>query len=267
MTPIFSAQWAELRSSKVPVRRFAEVVGAVGSQPSLHARDNRAMKLAQALGVLMLDTRFPRVPGDIGNPATFAFPVRYKVVPGASARRVVQGLDSALLKPFIDAGRALVGEGVTAITTSCGFLVRFQQALQAALPVPVWTSSLLLLPELQRSAPAGVVTVHAASLTLDHLRAAGARADTPIEGLEPDCTFQRTLLQDETTLDVAAARSATVNAALRLLARRPQIRSIVLECTNMPPYAEAVRLATGLAVHDITTLISERFVPGLGILK
>jgi len=251
----------------VSVRRFVGRSRAMGTDPSLYARDNRAMKLSQALGVLMLDTRFPRILGDIGNPATFAFPVHYKVVPGASARRVVQKLDLELLEPFIDAGRALVGEGVTAITTSCGFLVQFQQALQASLPVPVWTSSLLLLPELQRSAPAGVVTVHAASLTLEHLRAAEARADTPIEGLEPDCTFQRTLLHDETALDVDAARSATVSAALRLIARRPEIRYIVLECTNMPPYAEAVRLATGLAVHDITTLISERFVPGNGYSK
>src|SRR3954452_4053300 len=113
------------------------------------------------LGVLMLDTRFPRGLGDIGNPASFAMPVRHHVVRGASPQRVVREGDPALLKPFIDAAQQLVDEGARAITTSCGFLVQFQAAMAAALPVPVWTSSLLKLPELQ--AP-GVITVDALSL-------------------------------------------------------------------------------------------------------
>ncbi len=209
-----------------------------------------------ALGVLMLDTRFPRVVGDIGNPASFDFPVRYRVVRGASPRRVVREPDPTLLRPFIDAGRALVDEGATAITTSCGFLVRFQRELQAALPVPVWTSSLLLLADLEN---AGVVTVDAAALGADHLCAAGAPADTPIEGLAPGCAFQRSLLNDEATLDTADARDATVAAARRLIARHPGLSTIVLECTNMPPYADAVRAATGRTVHDITTLLRQRF--------
>jgi len=207
------------------------------------------------LGLLMLDTRFPRIAGDIGHAATFAFPVVRRIVHGASPQRVVRERDPALLQPFIEAGRALVAEGVRAITTSCGFLVLFQRELQAALPVPVWSSSLLLLPEL---ASAGVVTVDARSLGADHLRAAGAAPGTPVEGLAPGCAFQRCLLSDETTLDVGDARAQTVAAAERLVDRCPQLDAIVLECTNMPPYADAVRAATGRAVHDITTLIAQR---------
>ena len=208
------------------------------------------------LGVLMLDTRFPRVVGDIGNPATFDFPLRYRIVRGASPQRVVREGDPALLQPFIDAGRALVDDGATAITASCGFLVLFQRELQAALPVPVWTSSLLLLAGLNG---AGIVTVDAASLTRDHLRAAGAAPETPIEGLAAGCAFQRTLLNDEATLDIDDARTETVAAALRLTARHPRLSTIVLECTNMPPYADAVRDATGCTVLDITTLLHQRF--------
>ena len=107
------------------------------------------------LGVLMLDTRFPRAIGDVGNPKSFAMPVRHRVVAGASPQRVVGEGDPALLQPFIDAARQLVDDGARAITTSCGFLVLFQQALQTALPVPVWTSSLLKLPELQAPGPGG----------------------------------------------------------------------------------------------------------------
>ncbi len=205
--------------------------------------------------MLMLDTRFPRVVGDIGNAATFDFPVLYRTVRGASPQRVVRERDPALLQPFIDAGRALVDDGATAITTSCGFLVLFQRELQAALPVPVWTSSLLQLAGLR---DAGVVTADAASLTADHLRAAGAAAETPIEGLASGCAFQRTLLNDEATLDTDDARAETVAAALRLTARHPALSTIVLECTNMPPYAAAVRAATGRTVLDITTLLRQR---------
>lgn len=204
----------------------------------------------------MLETRFPRIVGDIGHSATFDHPVRYRVVRGASPQRVVRERDPALLRPFIAAGHALIAEGATAITTSCGFLVLFQAELQTALaPVPVWTSSLLQLAGLAR---AGVVTVDAAALAADHLRAAGAAPDVPVEGLAPGCAFQRTLLEDRTTLDIDDARAQTVAAAERLIARRPDIETIVLECTNMPPYADAVRAATGRTVLDITTLIAQR---------
>ena len=208
------------------------------------------------LGVLMLETRFPRVVGDIGNPATFGFAVRYAVVAGASPQRVVRERGPALLAPFIEAGLGLVAQGVGALATSCGFLVRFQRELQAALPVPVWTSSLLLLPGLSN---AGVVTVDAASLGADHLRAAGADPATPVEGIAPGCAFQRTLLDDLPALDTAEAEREVVAAAERLLRRVPRVTDIVLECTNMPPYANSVRRATGVRVHDITTLIGERF--------
>jgi len=216
---------------------------------SLHRND------PTVLGVLMLDTRFPRIRGDVGHPESFQVPVRHAIVRGATAQRVVREGDPALLQPFIDAARALVADGACAITTSCGFLVRFQAELQAALPVPVWTSSLLKLPELRRP---GVLTVDAASLVAAHLRAAGAPTSTPVEGLAPGCSLQRTLLEDLPTLDVAAAEVEVIAAARRLLAREPTIDALVFECTNMPPYAEAVARATGRPVHHLLTLVHER---------
>jgi len=221
-----------------------------------------------ALGVLMLDTRFPRLVGDIGNPATFPFAVRYRVVAGASPSRVVVEADRTLLAPFVAAARALADEGCAAISTSCGFLALFQGELQAAVTVPVWSSSLLLLPELQAALPAGrrvgVVTADVGSMTSAHLRAAGAAEDTPVEGLSPDSAFHATLIDNRPELDAGLAEAATVAAALRLANRHPELGAIVLECTNMPPYAEAVRAATGLPVHDITTLIAARFPTTLG---
>jgi Asp/Glu/hydantoin racemase len=226
-------------------------------------RSSPALLVNPTLGVLMLDTRFPRVVGDIGHPGTFAFPVRYATVRGASPRRVVVERDPRLVAPFVAAARELEDEGVAAIATSCGFLAVFQRELAASVAVPMWTSSLLLVAELEAGLAAGervgVVTADAASLTADHLRAVGARDDTPIEGLALDSRFRATLLDDLDTLDEGEARRATVAAAERLVERRPHVRAIVLECTNLPPYADAVRDATGLPVHDITTLVRSRF--------
>jgi hypothetical protein len=208
------------------------------------------------LGVLMLETRFPRVLGDIGNPASFVMPVRHRVVAGASPQRVVREGDPALLQPFIDTARQLVDEGARAITTSCGFLVQFQQAMQAALPVPVWTSSLLKLPEL--SAP-GVITVDVLSLGASHLRAAGADATVPVVGLAADGHLQRALLDDLPDIDAQRAEADVIDAAQRLVARWPAVREIVLECTNMPPYAKAVARATRRPVHHVLSLLHERW--------
>jgi hypothetical protein len=208
------------------------------------------------LGVLMLDTRFPRLPGDIGNPASFAIPVQYRVVAGASPRRVVREGDPALLQPFVDTAKEMVREGARAITTSCGFLVEFQAAMQAALPVPVWTSSLLKLPEL--SAP-GVITVDALALGSSHLHAAGADATVPVVGLAADGHLQRVLLDDLPDIDAVRASADVVDAAQRLVARWPMVREIVLECTNMPPYAKAVARATRRPVHHIISVLHERW--------
>ncbi len=216
------------------------------------------------LGLVMLQSRFPRPRGDIGHPQTFSFPVRRCVVQGATPQRVVRGCDPALLQPFIDSAMALVAEGCDAIGTSCGFLALWQRELQAALPVPVWTSSLLQLAELQ-DRRCGVITIEAASLTPAHLQAVGADPATPVEGITPGSALHRTLLLDLPTLNEADAQAQLLAAAARLRLRHPGIDTLLLECTNLPPYAPALRRATGLPVWDVVTLLERRMaaLPGL----
>jgi hypothetical protein len=206
---------------------------------------------APSLGLLLLDTRFPRLPGDAGRPDSYRMPVHAAVVRGASPQRVVRDADSALLQPFVDAARVLVAGGARAITTSCGFLVRWQAELQAAVGVPVWTSSLLLLPGLRRP---GVVTVDA-----DALSGVAAVQGVPVAGLEPGCHLQRALLDNLPQLDVTTAEQDAVAAALQLVQRHPEISDVVLECTNLPPYAHAIARATGRPVHHLLTLVHERW--------
>jgi Asp/Glu/hydantoin racemase len=211
------------------------------------------------LGLLMLQTRFPRPPGDVGHPQTFDFAVRRQVVQGATPERVVRGNDPAALQPFVAAARALAAEGCDAIGTSCGFLALWQRELQAALPVPVWSSALLQLAEQRaQGRHCGVITIEAASLGAAHFAGVGADPATPVEGITPGSALHRTLLQDLPTLDQADARAQVLAAAQRLLARAPGVDTLVLECTNLPPYADALRAATGLQVLDVVTLLTQR---------
>lgn len=207
------------------------------------------------LGILMLETRFARFDGDIGNPASFGFPVAFEVVEGAAARRVVRDRADGLLDAFVTAGQRLVARGAAGIMTSCGFLALHQAALATALPVPVATSSLLQVPLVERLLPAGrrvgVLTVSAADLTISHLTAVGAAADTAVGGLDPEGPFASALLGAETALDPALAEIELLAAADRLLARHPATGAIVLECTNMGPYAAALARHTGLPVFDV----------------
>jgi hypothetical protein len=213
------------------------------------------------VGILMLDTRFPRIPGDMGNATTFPFPVRYHRVGGASPDRVVRGGAAGLLPAFVEGARALEREGVGAITTNCGFLVKFQRELAAAVNVPVFTSSLLLIPLVHRMLPpgrrVGVLTIDAAALTGEHLAGAGIGPDVPlaIAGMEGEKEFTRVLLGDELELDVDLARDEHLSVARRLLADHPDVGAIVLECTNMPPYAADIQRMTGLPVFDVLSLV------------
>ncbi|MBI5719455.1 MAG: aspartate/glutamate racemase family protein [Burkholderiales bacterium] len=218
------------------------------------------------LGILMLDTQFPRLPGDVGNAGSFtSCAVRHRVVRGASPAAVVRGDDAALLEPFVEAGLALVAEGARALGTSCGFLARWQRELQAALPVPVWSSSLLVLADEARGQRCGVITIEAASLTPRHFEAVGGDAATPVEGITPGSALHRTLLEDLPVLDAADAEAQVLAAGTRLLRRHPELQALVLECTNLPPYAPALRRATGLPVFDVVSMLQGRMARMAGM--
>ncbi len=107
-----------------------------------------------SVGILMLETQFPRIPGDMGNAATWPFPVRYRVVKGATPGNVVRGDPLRQLDAFIAAGRELVEMGCDGITTTCGFLSLVQEDLKEALDVPVAASSLIQAPMIERLLPA-----------------------------------------------------------------------------------------------------------------
>lgn len=224
------------------------------------ARGSKAIYGAP-LGILMLEAKFPRIPGDMGNATTWPFPVLYRVVLGATPEKVVLKGAAGLLPDFVAAAKELVRLGAEAITTNCGFLSLFQKELAEAVKVPVATSSLMQVPWVQATLPpgrrVGVVTVSKKSLTPKHLEAAGVALDTPIAGTESGTEFFRVLIEGaKTDMDVDAAQRDVVGAGVDLVRRHPEIGALVLECTNMPPYAAALAEAVRLPVYDIYSMVS-----------
>ena len=212
------------------------------------------------VGILMLDARFPRIPGDTGHAGTWRFPVLYRVVRGASPDLVVRRRAVGVLPDFIAAARDLVADGADGITTNCGFLSLFQDELAAAVGVPVAASTLMQAPLLQATLPpgkrVGVITINRETLSDDHLQAAGVALDTPIVGTEGGRELSRVILDDEPELDVAAATQDMLDAAATLCGEHPDVGAILFECTNMAPYAAAVRRATGLPVVSMVSFIN-----------
>lgn len=213
-----------------------------------------------SVGILMLDARFPRIPGDIGNAATWPFPVLYRVVRNATPDLVVRQGAAGTLDAFIETARDLVRDGADGITTNCGFLSLFQEELSSALQVPVATSSLMQVDLVNRLLPpgrrAGILTISASTLTPRHLEAAGVPANTPVGSTEGGREFTRAILGNELELDVDLARQDNMEAAMALCAAHPDVGAIVLECTNMVPYAADMRMATGVPVFSMETFVS-----------
>jgi len=232
---------------------------ADGTMTGSIARGGKAVYGA-ALGILMLEARFPRIPGDVGNALTWPFPVLYKVVPGASPERVVTRRAEGLLDAFLDGAAELVALGVDGITTNCGFLSLFQREIAAHCKVPVATSALIQAPVIERLLPpgrrVGILTISAATLAPEHLEAAGVAPDTPVAGTDGGREFSRVILNDEPALDMDAARQDLLDAGEALLGRHPEVGAVLLECTNMCPYARDLRRHLGLPVFDMVSFVS-----------
>jgi hypothetical protein len=212
------------------------------------------------VGILMLETQWPRMPGDTGNALTWPFPVLYKVVRGATARVVVNERGRGLGPAFLEAAAELVKDGADGITTTGGFMSIFQKDLAAHVKVPVAASSLMQIPLVQALLPAGkrvgVLTVQGERLGPDHLVAIGADPTTPIVGTEKGREFTRVLLGDEMELDYALAEQDLLDAGEEMMWKHPEVGALVLECHNMAPFSRMLANALGIPIYDVYTLVT-----------
>ncbi|WP_095588167.1 hypothetical protein [Actibacterium ureilyticum] len=213
------------------------------------------------IGVLSLDTQFPRIKGDAGHPESYHIPARIRVVAGAGSPQIVRRGRPApeLVTAFRQSAEDLVADGACLVTSTCGFLISVQKDIARGLAVPVCLSGLCLLPmvrQMMGNAPIGVLTASAQSLGYGAIRAAGVSYDqVRIGGLERHTLFADTFLSPKDrqpdTFDHEKMAAGVVGAALDLVRGSPEIAAIVLECGNLPPYAAAIRQATGRPVFSI----------------
>lgn len=215
----------------------------------------------QPIGILILDAAYPCVPGNVGNATTYPFPVRYKEIRGSSIERLLNERDPELLTPFIEGAKELEAEGVRAITGACGFMALFQKQVAAAVNVPVFLSSLLQVPFIHQTLTPdqkiGIITANASCLTDEHFENVGITKDVPLVlyGMEGQDEFRTSVLEEKGTMDSTLVEKEVVGVAEKMVAENPGMGAIVLECSDLPPYAHAVHRATGLPVFDFITMI------------
>ena len=200
--------------------------------------------------VLQLDTDFPRVAGDVGCAQTYRETVEILRIANATVGQIISANPAAIpIRPFEDALSAARGD---LIVTSCGFLSYWQTQLAQQTDKPFISSALTALPELCKIyAPRDILTLtfDADSLNEHHY----GPYQTDVVGLLPHMHLRQVISQNRTTLDFGfAAQEIADFAAAR---RKPHHKHILLECTNLPPYKDAIAVKTGLPITDILTCI------------
>jgi Asp/Glu/hydantoin racemase len=233
------------------------------------------------IGMITFEPPYPAlIRGHPSNAKTFNFPILFRTLHISNLVDVLRGEKNSL-PAFIEAAQELEAKGVKAITCNCGFLIVFQEALADAVNVPVFTSSLLQVPlvhkMLKKGKKVGIITANSVWLTEQVLRHAGIDSSIPIAiaGMEDAKEFYASILHPFSLEELKSAailnprmyelkfggsyqkvKDEVVNVAKRLLSKDPEVRAIVLECTELTVYADAIREATNLPVFDLVSLIN-----------
>ncbi|ADU28797.1 aspartate/glutamate racemase family protein [Evansella cellulosilytica] len=213
------------------------------------------------IGILMLDTFIPLIPGDVGNATTYDYPVLYRTLHKITAHKMVNKAPG-VLEEIISKGKELVDNGAEAITGGCGFLLLYQDELRKALNVPVFLSSLLQIPfmllMLNTNEKVGLITADSSLLKASLLREIGIAEIDRVEivGLEKTEHFRECCMNESGTLNSDVLEAEVVTTAEKMVHTNPNIKSILLECSLLPPYAKAVQEAVHLPVFDYVTMIN-----------
>ncbi len=227
----------------------------------VYTKRPEAESYGQAIGILLLQQYAPFIPGDVANATSYRYPVIYKAVDGLLPDVCLNGAPE-FNDVMAAAAQELVAQGVRGISSDCGFMIQFQEAVSEAVEVPVCMSSLLQLPFIARSLaptqPIGVITADSTRLSLRFLEESGL--DLPpnplvIRGMQDEPEFKAAVMEDRGTLDSDLITEETARIAETMLAEHPDMGAILLECSMLPPYAKAVQDAVGLPVYDFISAI------------
>ena len=208
----------------------------------------------QDVGILVFSTVTPRAPGDAGNAASFSYPVRYQVVQGGFAD-LVEGGDE-IKKNLLEAGQALVRDGIKAIVGDCGMMSLYQDCLGAELGVPFAGSSLCQIPMIWqligRQGSIGIITGHSGLLKQTHLRASGWTDEIrlSIQGMQDEPHFDEIVIKGGLGLDTGRMLADVLAAGEKLRAKTPDLRAVIFECSNLATYSADLAGLLGVPVFD-----------------
>lgn len=257
------AQVDRLREASVAAREEGRVDRAKTIDAEVKQVEAQiAQYKAGALGVLRLDYDYPPAPGDIDHPESYEYRVFYRVVPGLTFEMIQSGqLTPEVEEALGHAIEWLVAKGVHGITGDCGFMMYLQKYVREKTPLPVFMSALAQLP---------AVTCGYASNEKIAILTANGKSLEPMHGLiKSECGVDAT--EDRYVLvgcedvpgfeavalgqkvDVQKVTPGIVQKAKDTMKAHPGLRAFLLECTELPPYSDAVRQATGLPVYDAIT--------------
>ena len=208
-------------------------------------------------GLLQLET----LKGNVTNPESYPFQVDMRQVEGACSETVIMHPSQEVCDRFIEIGKEMQAEGIKAITGSCGFNAIFQKPISEAIDIPVFMSSLLQVPfVLQIIAPSkkiAVMTAYGSRLTAEHFSYCGVKDMSRIIvlGLENCSEWNAIFENEDEPVDMDLVEKEIMGTALGAVKDHPEIGAFVLECTDLPPFAPAIREATGLPVFSFNTMM------------
>lgn len=197
--------------------------------------------------------------GNSTNPDTFDFQIKYSRIKGANVHTILESPCPNVLKLMINEVKEMEKQGIKAITTSCGFNAIFQKELADAVDIPIFTSSLMQVPLVKsmfgKQKNVGIITAKKSALSNQHLTNAGINSDISlhIEGLESCTEWNKIFLSPDEDIDLAKIEHEIIDTA-SLMMEQSNIGAFILECTDLPPFADAIRKMTGRPVFDFVTL-------------
>jgi Asp/Glu/hydantoin racemase len=222
----------------------------------------------EGIGIIVWRTWYPAlIHGHHNYATTYDFPVRIKFIDDWRApEEKKEEWIGWNIPEYIKTAKELETEGVAAICTNCGLTGTMQEELANAVDIPVFTSSLMQVPfaarSLKKGKKVGIMVASAQRARAQDykmLRSCGIDESVPhvLFGMDESDNVDtwRTQFRPGSGYDPKKVEGALVEHVLKMVSENPEIGAIVLECTEMPLYAAAVREATGLLVFDSSTMI------------
>jgi len=213
-----------------------------------------------AIGIVVLELWYPLVPGNVANGSTFDFPVLFKILKGSTGQQISTA-DPILLDMILEAGEELERQGARAIVGACGYFANYQKAASEKLNLPTFLSSVLQVPiilqGLKPDQKVGIICANAPAFTPDLMSQCGItdQSRVVIVGAQ-ECPEFHNIFDGTGHFNSYKVGQEIVGLAKDLVGKHPEVGAILLECSDMPPYARAVQNAVRLPVFDFISLIN-----------